>query len=190
LPEPEGTRSESPIYTTAGLGAELRQSEILSNLFQYTVDPVAGSASYVIHDYAIILTQDCDLLWDYEARQTDKDPLLNGVLVFEAETVDQFRPKVPPGRDIWKRIIDNRDERYHFLESIPESQDLLGAGIAALAVDFKRFFTVAAVEIERQFGVAAGAKRRCRLEMPYREHLQARAAYYFQRVMLPLPHIS
>jgi hypothetical protein len=32
------------------------------------------------------------------------------------------------------------------------------------------------------------AVRRSRLEVPYREHLQCRAAFYFQRVTLPTPH--
>jgi hypothetical protein len=42
-----------------------------------------------------------------------------------------------------------------------------------------------ASEIYRQCTENDGAKRRCRLESPFREHLQIRAGYYFQRVALP-----
>ena len=188
MPEKEASRAESPIYSIGGLDAELRQSEIISNLRQYVVDPTTGSAPFIDHSYSIILTQDCDLLWDYKSRAADEPAVLNGVLVYEAETVDQFRPKLP-GSDIWRRVQRNGDERYHFLEEVPTLADLLGIGIPALAIDFKRFFTIPAAEIERQCSGADGAKRRCRLETPYREHLQARAAFYFQRVMLPLPHV-
>jgi hypothetical protein len=33
-----------------------------------------------------------------------------------------------------------------------------------------------------------GAQRRCRLLVPYREHLQSRLAFYLQRVAIPEPH--
>jgi hypothetical protein len=173
------------------MGREFRQSEIISNLSQYVVDPTTETANAVVHDYAIILAQDCDLLWDYEARKKGLQGQLNGVLIYEAEDLlEEFKGKLPPGRDIWNRVRDNRDERYHVLGSVPPDCDLLGTGLPALAIDFKRFFTISMAEIERQLALGTSAKRRCRLEMPYREHLQTRAAFYFQRVMLPLPHLS
>jgi hypothetical protein len=60
-----------------------------------------------------------------------------------------------------------------------------------MILDFKRCFTLPAHDIYRQINPSAGgsARRRSRLEMPYREHLQSRAAFYLQRVTLPLPHI-
>lgn len=188
LPNQETTRDASPVYVTTGLANELRQGEILSNIRQYSVDALAGSATFVEHDFCVIAMQDCDLLWDHEARRTGRPPQLNGILIYEAEEISVFRPKLPPGRDIWKRIKQNQDERYHVLEAVPASQDLLGQGLPPLAIDFKRFFTMTAEEIERQCAVEQGASRRCRLEMPYREHLQGRAAFYFQRATLPLPH--
>jgi hypothetical protein len=57
-----------------------------------------------------------------------------------------------------------------------------------MMLDFKRCFSLPAKEIYRQTALPDGAKRRCRLEMPYREHLQSRAAFYLQRVTLLLPH--
>lgn len=184
----EPTRAASPIFTTEGLTAELRQSEIISDLVQYEVNPDTSEAPNVTHDYCIIVMQDCDLYWDFAKRSSGEAATLNGVLVYEAETIDQFRPKIPKGTDIWKRIRQNTDERYHVLEAIPAEQDLLGKGIPELAIDFKRLFSMPPTEIERQCARRDQAKRRCRLLEPYREHLQTRAAFYLQRVMLPLSH--
>jgi hypothetical protein len=170
------------------LTAELRQSEIISNLIQYEVNSETTQAPGRKHDYAIVIMQDCDLLWDRERRNEGKPGTLNGILLYEAESLEQFRLKLPKGSDIWKRIRQNSDERYHVLEAAPPEQDTLGSGIPELAIDFKRLFTMSVEEIERQLASSDQATRRCRLLAPYREHLQARAAFYLQRVMLPLPH--
>jgi hypothetical protein len=189
LPPEEASRADSPIYTAAGLNNEFRQSEILTNLSQFTYDSTAGNVSYIVHEHSIILMQDCDLLWDYEARREGRDPYLNGILIYEAEPVERGRARLQ-GSDIWRRVRDNREERYHFLEAVPKEQDSLSEGLPGLIVDFRRFFTLSVVEIARQCSEPDGAKRRCRLEAPYREHLQSRAAFYLQRVMLPRPHTS
>jgi hypothetical protein len=187
---PQVTRGQSSIYTILELTRELRQSEILTNLVEYSFELDEGSTIAVAtttHDFAIILTQDCDLLWDYEAAKKGEPPELNGVLMYELEPADQARAKIK-GKDIWKRMRQNRDERYHFLEAVPAALDACSQGLPDMILDFKRCFTLPAPEIYRQLGLKDGVKRRCRLETPYREHLQSRAAYYLQRVMLPLPH--
>jgi hypothetical protein len=108
------------------------------------------------------------------------------VLIFEAEPWDSVRAKIRGG-DLWKPVGQNKSDRYHFLQAVPSELDLAGEGLPALVVDFKRFFTLPATEIERQ--IANGeARRRCRLLSPYREHLQSRIAFYLQRVGLPEPH--
>src|SRR5262249_16344710 len=133
------------------------------------------------------LSQDCDLLWDYEAVAKAEPTELNGVLIYELEPAEKAREKIR-GKDIWKRMRQNKDERYHFLEAVPPALDLCGEGLPDMMLDFKRCFSLPAKEIYRQMSQADGAKRRCRLEMPYREHLQSRAAFYLQRVTLLLPH--
>lgn len=185
MPEQEPTREESPVYTSQFIDAELRQAEIISGLTQYEVNSETGLAPNLVHDFCIILSQDCDLLRDYEDRRDSKPVSLNGVLLYEAETIDGFRTKFNSG--LWKPIRNNVDERYHLLERVPVEHDLAAKGIPGLGIDFRRYFTMPSEEIERQCrsGVAV---RRCRLREPYREHLQARAASYFQRVMLPLRH--
>jgi hypothetical protein len=166
----------------------LRQAEIISGLVQYEVNSATGEAPNVTHEFCIILSQDCDLLRDYESRRAGNAAVLNGVLIYEAEIIEQFRPKFNSG--LWKPVRNNVDERYHLLEEVPVEKDLAGGGIPSLGIDFRRFFTMPSEEIERQCAAGGGAVRRCRMEAPYREHLQARAAFYLQRVMLPLRHLN
>ena len=173
-------------YTTAHLDGELRQSEIITNLVQYAFYPPTGEAIETPHAYAIVLSQDCDLLRDYQAMTAGAPRDLNGVLFFELEPEDEIRPKLAGG-DIRRRIERHGEERYHRLGPIPPELDLLQQGLPALIIDFRRCYTLPADEIYRQcaLGREDGACRRCRLEMPYREHLQSRAAFYLQRVALP-----
>jgi len=49
---------------------ELRQSEIISDLTQFTYDSVSQDVVETSHSYAILLSQDCDLLRDNEDRIT------------------------------------------------------------------------------------------------------------------------
>src|SRR5438128_1808530 len=116
------------VYTKEELHRELRQAEIISNLAQHLYDPATKDVNALIHSYAIIATQDCDLFWDYESTNKRDLPDLNGVLLYEAQPADHVKTKIR-GSDIWKRIVQNRDERYHFLESIQADDDCSGEGI-------------------------------------------------------------
>src|ERR1700731_1838495 len=51
-------------------------------------------------------------------------------------------------------------------------------GLPDMMLDFKSCFTLLVKEIYRQSTIAGGAKRWCRLEMPYREHLQSRGVLF------------
>jgi len=175
------------IYTIEEISNELRQGEILTGVVQYIYDPTKEGFDIIERPYVVILTQDCDLLWDFEARTKGEDRDLIGVLLYEAEPARNVRTTIG-GRDIWKRIIQNKDERYHLLEEVPSQFDAHNEGLPALVIDFKRYFTLEPDEVYRQCLTGNGAKRRCRVETPYREHLQTRAASYLQRVTLPEPH--
>jgi hypothetical protein len=85
-----------------------------------------------------LASQDCDLLWDREAREQGNAGEPNGLLVFEAESALDYRKKLPPGKDIWGRIVQNKDERYHYLEEVPPELDLVGGGVPPLIMDLKR----------------------------------------------------
>jgi hypothetical protein len=169
------------------MGAELRQGEILSDIAQFTYDPVTTSVSKVVVPYCIIAAQDCDLLWDFQSRGERNQGTLNQVLMFEAVPAADARKKIS-GSDIWKRIRQNNDERYQALQAVPAALDLTSAGVPDLIVDFKAYFTMPPEHLYWQLGQQDGAKRRARLEVPYKEQIQYRAGYYLCRIGVPAPH--
>lgn len=171
----------------ADASGELRQAEILSGLTEYSFDPETGEVDYEMHQFCVVLSQDCDLLRDFEDRQQEKPSPLNGILIFLARPATDIRDMVKGG-DIRKRIIQNNDERYHVLEATPPEHDALSEGLPALVIDFRRFFTLTAKSVYFQCAQPEGAKRRSILATPYREHLQSRLAFYMARVALPTPH--
>ena len=68
--------AERIIYKKASGETALRQGEILTNVIQYK--PIASEISLnspdfsfdvLPHPFVIVVSQDCDLDWDYKARQ-------------------------------------------------------------------------------------------------------------------------
>jgi hypothetical protein len=175
------------VFSRADSTCELRQAEILSGVTEYAFDPETGEVEAATHPYCVVLSQDCDLLRDFEDRKEEKPSPLNGVLIFLARPASDLKDMIK-GSDIRKRIIQNNDERYHVLEATPLDFDAFGEGVPALVVDFRRFFTMQSKVLYYQCGLESGAKRRCVLSMPYKEHLQSRLAFYLARVALPSPH--
>lgn len=183
----------------------LRQGEILTGVVQYKpkVDslttPEASSIPFekIIHPYAIIVTQDCDLDWDYDARNNTQEgkskshKLLNSILLCEVDTARSI--KDDKDRQInsveWNYIKTNRHERYHFFQAITSKLDLEQDGLPELTLDFKRVFGIDADNLYYQ--VKNGiAKRRCILVSPYLEHFSTRYHFFHQRVALPSPITS
>jgi len=166
--------------------SEFRQGEIITGVIQYQYKPDDGDVEELPHSFVIIASQDCDLLQDHERAVKGEKSQLNGVLLYEANDASVVRGTVG-GSDIWRRVVQNNNERYHALEQAPPDIDLLGIGIPDLIVDFRRLFTMTATDLLAQIR-SGTAQRRCRLEMPYREQFQTRAAFYLQRVGVPTPH--
>lgn len=165
---------------------EVRQSEIISELFEYSFEPENGVVNTERHPYAVLASQDCDLLRDYEQRLKEgQQSPLNGILLFIARPASDLQTMVQ-GSELRRRICSNNDERYHCFQACSPDVDLAGEGFPSLVVDFRRFFSLSATSLYWQLG--NGAKRRCMLSVPYREHFQSRAAFYLSRVALPQPH--
>lgn len=164
---------------------EFRQGELLTEVSQFEYDYANGEIIETTHAVCILASQDCDLLWEFNNRET-KLRDLNGLLLFEVQTAQQGRDR-SAGGEVWKRTVQNESERYQALERVPTDADALGVGLTDMVVDFKRFFTVPPFDLARQ--VQDGmAKRRSVLLPPYREHFQHRVANYLARVGLPTPH--
>jgi len=69
------------IYRPSVKAGELRQGEILSGVRQYTYSSQSGEVEEVPHDFVVVATQDCDLLWDFESRQISGTGDLNLICI-------------------------------------------------------------------------------------------------------------
>ena len=182
-------------YAAVQVGERLYQGEIVEGLIQVrqTLETIGANGPLrldeIAHPFAIVMTQDCDLEQDFCLRSGGHEgpSRLANILFCEAIATTDLKAKVPQGKDIWKRVIQNKDERYQCLESVPPNQDLLGAGIACLGCDFKRYFTVPPDEVYRRIELRQ-IRRRTRLVTPYAEHLLSRFCVFQSRVPLPENH--
>lgn len=188
---------EGPSYIPAVSGGPLRQGEILSSLEQYLARAAdsAGMAPVDLrlktHPFAVVLTQDCDLAQDFAGRQgaAQNKLLVPNILMCEMDFAEDLKgdaDRIARGSDIWKRIVHNKDERFHYLREVTRDADASGEGVAPLLVDFKRSFTLPTEGLYEQ--LSRNAKRRAILTCPYREHLASRHAFFISRVALPVDH--
>jgi hypothetical protein len=193
--------SKPLIYRASNDKEALRQGEILTGLIQ--VKPVASESSpnldqiqfkRIVHPYAIIVTQNCDLDWDYSARQNRDKPnkLLNSILFCEVHTAQEIRSNktVQLNSADWNLVKSNRYQQYHFLEKIPLERESSQEGIPELTVDFKKIFAIDADFLYHQINNNSFAKRRAVLESPYLEDFSHRYHDFHGRVALPAQHES
>lgn len=182
--------TETDIYIPSNDGA-LWCCEILSGVMQYrrsfaSLRAIGPELETIVHPHCIVVSQDCDLEQDFAARQSSRLSSLPSIMLCEVSSATDLRGNVAPGRDIWKRIIQNKDERYQFLRAVPVSQDATSEGIPDLGIDFRRCFSIPTDELYEQFNL--GVRRRCRLASPYKEHFMIRFAHFIGRVGLPSNH--
>jgi hypothetical protein len=188
-----------PIYRAAAIGdkSPLCQGEILSTLIQPYLDLerswlVTNSLQVTRkrHDYVVILTQDCDLEQDFKVRARDEenDKLIPNVLCCEVVEANRLSANIESSK-IWKRIRQNNDERYHFLQKADPEQDALRQGLPEMGIDFKRFFTLPTAEVYHRIAIGEAKRRSC-INSPYMEHLSRRFTNYLSRIALPIPHMS
>jgi len=187
-------------YSAPSASERLFQGEILSNVVERSVKctSTAGSAAEfglveITHPHAVLLTQDCDLLQDSNARQNPdldsakrKNSLVPNLVLVVASEFEKTKGRFN-GSEISKRVRQNKEERFQFLSAVPISLDGLKLGVPALVLDFKRFFTYPTEEFLQ--AVKRGEiQRRSRLLTPYAEHLSSRFGYFILRIGLPLDH--
>lgn len=192
---------EKQIYRASNQSEALRQGEILTGVIQ--LNPVLNEVSpsfddielqEKIHPYAIIISQDCDLDWDYKARQNNSqsNKLLNSIILCEVYTAQDIRSnKTNPEMNSqqWNLVKTNRHEQYHFFEKVSLEYDLLKEGLPELTVDFKKVFGVDAQFLYHQIKFNK-VQRRAELVSPYLENFSNRYHYFHGRVALPFPYES
>ena len=191
------------MFSPSSADGVFRQGEIVSDVIQVhlrveSLDAGAGDVELEekLHPFALVLTQDCDLDWDFKARgspQQQSEPdekaknrrqakLVPNILLCELITTEVLRPLLAGG-DILRRIRGNLDERYHCLPQIDPEIDLAGKGLPELVADFKRIFSIPTDELYLR--LTSGLKRRAILQSPYLQHLSSRFGYYCLRVAIP-----
>lgn len=177
----------------------LRQGEILSGIRQvvltsFDYEPGRIDAEYHRHDFAIIVSQDCDLSQGFfqVKNLTNEFTRLPHVLFCMVTTAEAMRGRPKPAHLVsaqWKNVKQNKHERYHFLQGVGPAQDAESEGLPELGVDFKRYFCLQTEAVYAQIA-SRKALRRCRLTSPYLEHFSTRFCYYQFRVALPEDHLS
>lgn len=184
----------------------LCQGEIISNLIQpvpiFNASPTEDDASPYevdekIHPWAIIMSQDCDLAQDYRAAQScrNQGTILPNILFCEIKTAEEELADIARSdaraaqSQKWKRICQNIEGRFHFLERVAPEHDAVAEGLQEFVIDFKRYFTLPPQEVYRQLD-RGEAKKRSVLHSPYLEHLAHRFHAFQSRVALDEDHSS
>lgn len=189
---------ERAIYQASNTSSSLRQGEIVTGVFQF--NPVINeipeplqelSFTSIIHPYAIVITQDCDLDWDYKVRGTNNNPakLLNSIILCEIATAESIRSTDGMNRKEWELVAAHRHERFYFFEKVLPECDVEQEGLPELTADFKRVFGIDAATLYRQIELGI-VKRRAILASPYLEHFSRRYHSFHGRVALPFQYES
>jgi hypothetical protein len=194
--------SPSPYRVVAqGRDTPLRQCEILSHLVSVRVRPETLGVEELVYenlvvDLAMILTQDCDLEQDHRVRfvtpKPTSDKLLPSILLAEVHTAQEVFARIAESNRKQRErlnIASNKNERFHFLQTVEPGCDRLNEGLPELTIDFKRYFAVPTAELYRRIELNQ-LQRRCVLVSPYLEQLSSRFAYFLSRVALPSDHDS
>lgn len=185
----------APIYEPSPAGTRLRQGHVLSEFteWQVTLDEQGGLATPVAHPYVLVVTQDCDLEQDANARENPDLPAakrlqqqLTHVLLVVAEEFE-VSGRFENNSKLKAKAKHNQEPRLQYLAPCAPSDDTAADGFPALLLDFKRLFSV---PFEHLVEGAPGqtTRRRACLRTPYAEHLSVRLGYFLQRVALPVDH--
>lgn len=138
----------------------LKQGEILCDVWEHRALHSAGKIDEgsevgfksLLHPRLIILSQECDLLWDYQAREKfsqqeksddinpEESKLLQHILLADLYEKEEVKSRFKGLSDIWRRIPRNQDERYHCLPaaSISNQQE---NQLPELYLDFKKILS-------------------------------------------------
>ncbi|HSC20546.1 MAG TPA: hypothetical protein VLC07_02355 [Solirubrobacterales bacterium] len=149
-------------YQPPPLSGALRQGEILGPIWDHRalVPPTELPKGQQVaiasspHPLRVVLSPDCDLLWDFEARFELPDPDRNGdeepfeqnpdavtqVLLCDLFSHAQMRARFKGMREQWRRVDQNQDERYHRLDAAPVAESDLS--LQRLYLDFKKVTSV------------------------------------------------
>lgn len=174
----------------------IEQGDIITDVeFIESVEEKDGiiTVSKIIFPLVIVLTQDCDLTWDFKSRNSEKTvnqdkylfsvivaPLYNYEHFITGEHLSELNQKMRlissnPNKTDNKNLKENETARYHYLDFDETIQ------IVNSVIDFKHYFTVNIQKLQEH-------KKRhyiCSVSELYRERISQRFANYLSRIGLP-----
>ena len=185
------------LYENSPDTGALRQGEILKGVREIRFKPIdppgeltreaiADSTEIHTHPLTIVLSPDCDLEWDYQARK-DGDvsvaKLMSHVLLCDLEDESTLRGTRSGSMNnrIFRIVKQNRDERYHHLQA---SSTESGSTHDDYYIDFKRMFALPTEYITHE-SEAGRVGRLGVLRPPWAQDLTHRFTYFLGRVGLP-----
>ena len=175
--------------------SRISQGDIYRNVeyIEYAVEKDGEiEISKISFPYIVVMTQDCDLQWDYKSRygrpkSANQDKFLLSVLVVPMYNAEHFflgeqlselqidMRKIKKSGTEGKKIVDNQIERYHYFE-FPDDISIVNS-----IVDFKHYFSVNIEYLKKQ----KQADFVCRIPPLFREKLSHRYAHFLSRIGLP-----
>ena len=185
-------------YEQSPSSGYLRNGEILSGLriptiqwqFESKIDlREERDLTVISHPYVVVVSQECDLYWDYVARSRDdssgeglgnKD--ISEILVADLYTMAELTASSDIRVKAWGRIKKLENPRYHSLEAATDEDE--GIDIPERSVDFKSMF---GVDPNLMYSLLAqdDIQRLGRLANGYRLQMIQRLMAYQGRVDLP-----
>ena len=136
-------------YMKSETKTRFHQGDILKDVSLIIYTGIDAQISEINLDYAIVVSQDCDLEHDYNNRNNadkkDEDKFLPNILLLPAYLDNKFRTGTHRGDDIkglywnseqWKKITNNNEARFHFINQNETFQ------IPDLVLDFKHLYTI------------------------------------------------
>lgn len=195
-------------YDVPAHDGALLQGEIVAGVYEHRAlhPPVALEKDFhmpfrsIGHAYMVVMNPICDLEQDFKARfeeghmrnVTPKDiddsepACVPHVLLCDAYTRDKIRPRIL-GRDLWRRLDNNQDERYHHLASGSVVDYLSGCESQVLPDLYLDFRKTLALPCGRLYDgiLSGGIKRIAVLPRLHTCDLAHRYSAFLARVGLP-----
>ena len=173
-------------------GNRIKQGDIIKDVRctgNISIDNNKIKVDFIVFPLIIVLTQDCDLTWDFESRNgglINQDKKLMSVMIAPLYNYEHFvlgehlsdlsRQGTRFSSENKKKLKQNETPRYHFLEfddTVP---------IVNSVIDFKHYFTVNVVELENQ----KSNDFICNISDLFREDISQRFSNYLARIGLPV----
>ena len=171
----------------------LKQGEIISNLVEPKLQTPEETSIHevkqpkfvpITHAYVIVVSQSCDLEWDYKARfgEESEHKLLEHVLFCGLFPREEIRDESKRRAQEFRQISKNQNERYHYLSEAPVNgtQDILPELIA----DFKTTFSLP-TDFTYWLVSTGQTAREGALFSPYLEDFMHRLYSFLGRVAIP-----